>query len=162
VLGSGGVEHPGFLSVDLYDRRANIIMDVTQLDFPENSVSEMMAIHVFEHLNPYHCLDILKRWNKILKPGAKLIMEMPDIEALCKSFLAGNTGQRYGTLNAIYGSVNTTGEGDPSNITSPHLYGWWKQSLWDHLANAGFVNIEFMAEKHPHPEANLRVEAVKP
>jgi GT2 family glycosyltransferase len=161
-IGSGGIEHKGYLSVDLYDRRANIIMDVTKLDFPENSVSEMMAIHVFEHLNPYHCLDILKRWNKILKPGAKLIMEMPDIEALCKSFLAGNTGQRYGTLNAVYGSVNTTGEGDPSNITSPHLYGWWKQSLWDHLANSGYVDIEFMAEQHPHPEANLRVEARKP
>lgn len=161
-IGSGGIEHAGYLSVDLYDRRANIIMDVTQLDFPENSVAEILAVHVFEHLNPYHCLDILKRWHKILKPGGKLIMEMPDIEELCRRFVGANTGERYGILNAVYGSVNTTGDGDQSNITSPHLFGWWKQSLWDHLSNAGYTSIVFGPEQHPHPESNLRVEATKP
>lgn len=161
-IGSGGIEHRGYLSVDLHDQRANIIMDVTQLDFPENSVSEILAIHVFEHLNPYHCLDILKRWRKILKPGGKLIMEMPDVEALCKRFVTANTGERYGILNAVYGSVNTTGEGGPDKITSPHLFGWWPQSLWDHLTNAGFVNIVFGPEIFHHPESNLHVSAEKP
>lgn len=161
-IGSGGIEYPGYLSVDLHDRRANIIMDVTQLDFPENSVSEILAIHVFEHLNPYNAADILLRWKKILKPGGKLIMEMPDIEALCKRFVTANTGERYGILNAVYGSVNTTGEGDQSNITSPHLFGWWHQSLWDHLSNAGFKDIVFGPEQFPHPESNLHVEATKP
>lgn len=161
-IGSGGIEHRGYLSVDFYDQRANIIMDVTQLDFEENSVTEILAVHVFEHLNPYHCLDILKRWRKILKPGGKLIMEMPDIEALCKRFVTANTGERYGILNAVYGSVNTTSEGGPDKITSPHLFGWWPQSLWDHLSNAGFVNIVFGPEIFPHPESNLHVEATKP
>jgi GT2 family glycosyltransferase len=161
-IGSGGIEYPGYLSVDLHDRRANIIMDVTKLEFKENSVTELLAIHVFEHLNPYHALDILKRWHKVLKPGGRLIMEMPDIEELCRRFVTASTGERYGILNAVYGSVNTTGEGEPSDISSPHLFGWWKQSLWDHLCNAGFVNIQFMPEQHPHPESNLRVEATKP
>ncbi len=87
---------------------------------------------------------------------------MPDIEQLCRRFVTANTGERYGILNAIYGSVNTTGVGGPDNITSPHLFGWWPQSLWDHLTNAGFTNIVFMDEKIPHPESNLRVEAEKP
>jgi GT2 family glycosyltransferase len=161
-IGSGGIEYKGYLSLDLHDRRATIIMDATKLDFEENSVSEILALHIFEHLNPYKCLDILKGWFKVLKPGGKLVMEMPDIEMLCKRFVTASTGERYGILNAVYGSVNTTGEGEPSDITSPHLYGWWPQSLWDHLTNAGFVNVVFGPEKFPHPESNLHVEGTKP
>lgn len=161
-LGAGGVDYPGYLSVDLYDKRAHIKMDITKLDFYENSVSEILASHVFEHLNPYHSTTILSDWLKVLKPGGKLIMEMPDIEKLCEKFLKSDTGGRYGVLNAIYGSVNTTNEGGPDNITSPHLFGWWPQSIADHLHNAGYENIVIMDEQIPHPETNFRVEATKP
>jgi FkbM family methyltransferase len=162
-LGSGGISYSGYLSVDMYDKRAHVSMDITKLDFEENSVSEILASHVFEHLNPYHGLNILSDWLAILKPGGKLIMEMPNIEELCKRFVnASSTGEKYGILNAVYGSVNTTGVGGPDNITSPHLFGWWPQSMFDHLANAGYTNIYFMDEKIPHPESNFRVEAQKP
>lgn len=161
-IGSGGINYPGYLSVDLYDQRANIIMDITQLDFDPNSVTEILASHVFEHLNPYHCLDILKNWFSVLKPGGKLIMEMPNIEALCARFVTASKAERYGILNAIYGSVNTTDKGGPDEITSSHLFGWWPESVYDHLAGAGFVNIVFMPEQIPHPESNFRVEATKP
>jgi len=161
-LGSGGITYDGYLSVDLHDRRAQVQMDITKLDFDDNSVAEILASHVFEHLNPYHALDILKEWLRVLKPGGKLIMEMPDIEALCQTFITANTGERYGIVNAIYGSVNTTDVGGPDNITSPHLFGWWPQSMSDHLQNAGYENIVFMDEKIPHPASNFRVEASKP
>jgi GT2 family glycosyltransferase len=162
-LGSGGIEYPGFLSVDLHDRRAMIIQDITKLDFEPNTVAEMLAIHVLEHLSPYIVLDTLKLWHKLLKPGGKLTMELPDLESLCERYLKATTGQRYGLTNCIYGSVNTTGEGEPSDITSPHLYGWDKQMIFDHLCNAGFVNIQFMSERFPHPEPpNMSVDAYKP
>lgn len=163
-LGSGGIEYEGYLSVDKYDGRANILMDITKLDFEDGTVTELLASHVFEHLNPYHALDILKDWHRVLKPGGKLIMEMPDLERLCKAFVGASTGERYGLVNAIYGSVNTTGVGGDDKITSPHLFGWWPQSLWDHLTNAGFIGIQFGDEQLPHPPygMNLRVEAVKP
>jgi len=160
-LGSGGINYPGYLSVDLYDQRADIIMDITNLDFEPNTVSEILASHVFEHLNPYHTLDILKKWLLVLKPGGRLIMEMPDIEALCKKFVTATKAERCGVLNAIYGSVNTTDKGLPSDITSPHLFGWWPESVYDLLCAAGFTNIVFMPEQIPHPECNFRVEATK-
>lgn len=161
-LGAGGIEYPGYLSVDMYDPRANIIMDIANLTFKDNTAVEILASHVFEHLNPYHSVATLADWRRVLKPGGKLIMEMPDIEQLCKRFTESkSTGERYGILNAIYGSVNTTNSGEPSDITSPHLFGWWPESLHDHLTNAGYGEIKFMSEKIPHPESNLRVEAIK-
>lgn len=161
-LGSGGIEYSGYLSVDLYDKRAHVTMDISKLDFEDNSVSEIMAIHVFEHLNPYKTIDILKDWLRVLKPGGKLVMEMPDIEQLCKNFVTADYWGKFGILNAVYGSVNTTDSGDPSDITSPHLFGWWPESLNNHLVSAGYTNIKFMAEKIPHPAYNFRVEANKP
>ena len=165
-VGSGGIEFPGYLSVDLYDQRANIIMDITKLDFDPNSVTEILASHVFEHLNPYHCFNILQNWFSVLKPGGKLVMEMPNIEEVCKEFLRSDKSGKYNMLNCMYGSVNTTGEGGEGNplglITSPHLFGWWPESLYDHLSGVGFTDITFMSEQIPHPGPNLRVEATKP
>lgn len=161
-LGSGGISYPGYLSVDMHDPRSHVHMDITKLDFDDNSVTEILASHVFEHLNPYHAIDILKNWLRVLKPGGKLIMEMPNIEALCHKFVTANKTERYSILNVVYGSVNTTDIGGPDNITSPHLFGWWPESLYDHMAAAGFTNIVFMDEQIPHPELNFRVEATKP
>jgi FkbM family methyltransferase len=163
-LGAGGIDYPGFLSLDKYDKRSNIPMDITSLSgFPDSSVTELMASHVFEHLNPYHSVPILHEWLRVLKPGGKLAMEMPDIEALCKSFLAETDYyKKMGILNAVYGSVNTTDVGGPDEITSPHLFGWWPESLHRHLAQAGYVDISFHPERWPHPCDNLRVEAYKP
>lgn len=162
-IGAGGIDVPGFLSVDLYDKRALIKMDITKLEFADNTVTELMASHVFEHLNPYHSVDILKDWLRVLKPGGKLSMEMPDIEKCCRSFLENKDYYaRMGVANVIYGSVNTTGEGGPDNITAPHLFGWWPESMYNHLAAAGYTDISFPSEQWPHPGDNFRVEAYKP
>lgn len=162
-LGSGGIEYPGFLSVDLLDRRASIIQDITKLDFDENSVSEMICIHAVEHLSPFVVLDTFKLWNKILKPGGKLTIELPDLESLCERYLKADTGKRYNLATCMFGSVNTQDHGEPSDISSPHLYGWSKQQIADHLWNAGFTRIEFMPERYPHPEPpNMSVDAYKP
>lgn len=161
-LGGGGIKHEGFLSVDKFDARADVKMDIVHLDIQDNTVSEIIASHVFEHLNPYHSLDILREWLRVLKPGGKLAMEMPDIEKLCARFGPANWGERFGILNAIYGSVNTTGVGGPDNITSPHLFGWWPESMVEHLKGAGFTDIQIKEEEWQHPESNFRVEARKP
>jgi len=160
-LGSGGVHIDGYLSVDLKDKRTHILMDACKMTFKDNSVSEIIASHLFEHISPYKALDTLVHWKKILKPGCKLIMEMPDIEALCKAFINANKEQRYGFLNCVYGAVNTTSEGEQSDITSPHLWGWYPEILFDLMSQAGFVDIVFMPEQIPHPGFNFRVEAKK-
>jgi len=161
-VGSGGVEVPGYISVDKYDTRANILMDVFDLELSENSVEEILASHLFEHVNPYNSVDLLKKWLKVLKPGGKLIMEMPNIEELCKLFVTSDKSTRYGILNCIYGTVNTKEDGKPSEITSPHLWGWYPEMLFEHLVWAGYTEIAMGAEQIPHPFKNFRVEAVKP
>jgi len=161
-LGAGGIELSGYLSVDQHDPRAHIMADATQLMFEENTVSEIVASHLFEHINPYHALDTLKHWLSILKPNGKLIMEMPDFERTCHEFIKADKATRYGLLNTVYGTVNTSGSGDPSDITSYHKWGWYPETMYDHLAAAGYVDIKILSEQFPHPWYNFRVEATKP
>lgn len=165
-LGAGGIDYENFLSVDMNDHRAHVMMDITKLDFAPNTVSEIMASHVFEHLSPYDSVPTLKLWLGVLRPGGKLVMEMPDIIELCKKVIATNEANdmvaHNGALTAVYGAVNTTSVGKPSDITSPHLWGWSKLSLYYHMQEAGFTDIVFGPEQWPHPESNFRVEAYKP
>jgi FkbM family methyltransferase len=160
-LGSGGVHVPGYLSVDLNDRRTHILMDARKLEFDDNSIEEILASHLFEHINPYQSVDTLKHWLHKLKPGGKLIMEVPDIEKLCKAFTTATKEERYGYLNCIYGAVNTTAEGEAGDITAPHLWGWYPEMMYDHLSWAGYTDIQIMDEQIPHPGFNFRVEARK-
>jgi SAM-dependent methyltransferase len=162
-LGSGPLNVPGYINVDRCDPRADIKKDVFELDYPENSVDEILASHLFEHINPYRSIELLEKWFKMLKPQGKLIMELPNIEELCKLFVTAEKGQRYDILNCIYGALNTV-EGTIGEITSSHLWGWYPSMMWDHLSSVGYVNITFGPEQIPHmmSSCNFRVEAQKP
>lgn len=167
-VGSGGCFIKGYLSVDLHDRRADIIADMTALDMPDNSVTEILCIHAIEHIPPYKVDSMLVDWLRILKPGGKIVLELPDVEDLCKRFIASTDfNDRWGVLNALYAPVNTTGEGSKTGehdteITSPHLYGYWPEELRQRLLRLGYVKVTFGKEKweHPYPP-NMHVEAWK-
>ena len=162
-LGSGPLSYDGYLNIDLYDERADLKMNITKLDFDDNFADEILASHVFEHISPFKIMRTLEEWRRVLRPNGKLIMEMPNIEELCRQFINTNDKMlRYRLLTSIYGTVNTRHSGDPEEITSPHLFGWYPEIVYDHLAGAGFRNIVFMEEKIPgHDGPNFRVEAVK-
>lgn len=164
-FGAGGVEFPGYMSVDLFDSRSKILMDVTKkLEFKDNSIDEIVASHLFEHLNPYTIVDTLREWKRVLIPGGKLAMEMPHILECAKLLL--NTSSKkeiYDLLfTSFYGVCNTKDDGNNANITAPHLFGWWEDGVKEQLENAGFTNIQFPSIQWPHPGANFRVEATKP
>jgi len=163
-FGSGGVEIPGFISVDKFDDRAAIKLDVFEFDLlPPETVKEIAMIHCLEHISPYRVTELLTKFYNLLEKGGKLSLEVPDIEELFKKFEDASKEDRYGILNCVYGSVNTTNDGDPSNITASHLWGWYPEMLQDHLIWAGFDanNVKFLPEHFPHPLYNFRCEAIK-
>ncbi len=75
-LGCGKDKRNGYLNIDWYedaDKRINL--SKIPYPFKENSVTEILALNILEHLeNPY---DILLEWHRICKPGAKIILKVP-------------------------------------------------------------------------------------
>lgn len=151
-LGCGDTLLDGYLNADLYNPAAQVKADAFNLPFPDERFDEIFACHIFEHLNPYKIADVLTSWKRVLKPGGKLIMEMPDILELCKNFEKSNKDERYRLLNCIYGTTQ---------IEHPHVFGWYPEILNDHLMYAGYENIVFMPAHVYHWGFNFRVECQK-
>jgi GT2 family glycosyltransferase len=160
-MGSGGISIPGYLNLDLLDRRAHIIMDATKLDFDDDSIESIAASHLVEHLDPYQLYNIFSNWFRKMKSGGTLIIECPDMMQICREYPTASKAERYNFLNCIYGSINTS-EGDPNTILSAHLWGFDAEILYDHVAGVGFVDVRILPEQWPHPGRNMRLEARKP
>jgi SAM-dependent methyltransferase len=80
-LGSDIGQIAGFISVD-FDPKVNpdVVADVRELPmFETDSVDEIYASHVLEHLKSDDTLVALKEWMRVLKPGGMLTVVCPDI-----------------------------------------------------------------------------------
>jgi GT2 family glycosyltransferase len=154
-LGCGSKLMPGFVNVDLYNPDAELKMDVRKLNLKDNTAQEVHAYHVLEHFSPFEVNDVLTEWCRVLKPGGKLVMEVPDILEMCKRFEESDKNERYKLLNCIYGT--TMPKGVPG-----HLFGWYDEILSDHLYLNGFVNVNIYSIESNHWGYNLRAEAMKP
>jgi len=166
---AGDIMHDA-INVDLYDERAGLLMDIQKPmpDMPDDCGGLIIASHVFEHLNPFTIVQTLIEWKRILRPGGKLVMEMPHFIKLCEWVLDAyrlpeKKQDMPGNIAMMYGVINTTDKDDASKITSPHLYGWYEENLKEQLDRAGYVNISFTDKtEYPHPGPCFRVEAFKP
>lgn len=160
-LGSADLKIPGYTSIDLYNDRADMKMDILNLDFEDNTVSEILASHVFEHLSPHYSVPALKEWLRVLKPGGKLIMEMPDFETTCKKFLEEKDYYKKLEYMTVMFCPADIKDGKPVEGAN-HLWGWWPESVFYHLQWAGYTNIVFGEQQIFHEFDNFRVEAFKP
>ncbi|MBK8762935.1 MAG: methyltransferase domain-containing protein [Sulfuritalea sp.] len=55
--------------------------------FPENSCSEVYCSHVLEHVALKDMERTLSGLHRVLAPGGKLYISVPDMDALCRLFL---------------------------------------------------------------------------
>lgn len=122
----------GFTNVDIRKLEGvDIVCDVKKLDFPDNSIEEIYASHVLEHFHYIETLDVLKEWYRVLVPGGKIYIGVPDLEVM-----AG--------LITIYGMcdwVEAVIYGSSEYIEAKHQAGFGFSTLKNKMEKAGFINI---------------------
>jgi predicted SAM-dependent methyltransferase len=84
--GCGDKILPGYVNVDVAPSRArkqhDVICDLHQLKpFEDASADEVLAVHVVEHFWRWEVVDVLREWARVLKPGAPMILECPNLAA---------------------------------------------------------------------------------
>jgi len=142
----GGQEpHPDWKILDVEPRPevdyvANA-SDLSQLE--SNSVEAIYASHVLEHF--YYALNnellnTLREWHRVLQPGGKLLISVPDLKTLCWLYLNPNLLplERHHIMRIIFGGQ--------TNIYDVHKVGFDFEVLSLYLEEAGFKECEQFSE----------------
>jgi predicted SAM-dependent methyltransferase len=78
-IGCGNACREGYIGMDIakFSKDVKIIVNLEKQKIPckDNSVDEIYCAHVLEHLN--NPIEVLDEFNRILKPGGKLIIRVP-------------------------------------------------------------------------------------
>ena len=107
----------------------------------DNSCAEIYASHVLEHLGYNGELQqTLSEFHRVLKPGGRLRVAVPDLELLCKLFVHPNLDfpGRFYIMRAMFG-----GRLDEYDV---HHTGFSFEILGNFLNDAGFRNIRRVQE----------------
>ncbi len=78
----------GYENIDIVPQ-TDAVKEGTLIDMPfeDSSVDEVLAEHIFEHMDFREEPQAWAECYRVLKPGGKLVMEVPDFEWVCKTFL---------------------------------------------------------------------------
>jgi len=158
-LGCGTKKWDGWINVDLYSNVSDIKCDLRKLEIASNSADAVAAIHVLEHFYEWEVADLLTEWKRVLKPGGKMILELPCMDkvfAYVTNCVANKEPlQPFMTLNALYG--------DPKykNEAMCHHWGWFQVPLSQMLESVGMQRIEFFEPRYHFPFRDMRVECYK-
>ena len=104
--------------------------------FADNSILEIYASHVIEHLRFQKELPAaLREFNRVLTAGGVLRVSVPDLDTLCKLFLDPEMSlkQRMQLMGIIYGS-----QMDEADF---HYVGLNEEILTAYLQDTGFTDI---------------------
>ncbi len=143
---------------------------VPPLPFADESLTEVYAGHFLEHLAPDDAACFLAECRRVLVPGGKLGIVVPDTRAIVKHYLANDlsveypagTHRRVGDLDEVCGLFLYSTVQD-----SPHRWSYDLATLRRALERAGFRVVK-QIDRYRDPRIPVRVwygcgwDAVKP
>jgi predicted SAM-dependent methyltransferase len=120
------------------------VCDINVLpQYEDNSVDLIYSSHVLEHTRRHEYMDILKRWNAILKPGGTLRLAVPDIGQVIAHY------NEHGDLRKLRGFL----WGGQTYNENYHYMGWDFATISEDLLEAGFKDIrtyDWRDTEHSH------------
>ena len=149
-LGAGKKYWPGWTNVDFVGDQ-DINSDICDLPFEDNSVDEIQAIHVFEHLHRMKTQAALNEWKRVLKPEGKLVLELPCLDKVTEMMASGEKNIRM-TLFALYGDPRE------ENEHMCHKWGWSEEEITTELKSCGF-DVEIKEPVFHIKQRDMRIES---
>jgi len=131
--------------------------DITKFGYKDNTIDLIYASHVIEYFDREEVIPLLQEWFRVLKPGSKLRIAVPDFKAMVNLYLKGGY-QLESFLGPLYGKMSMGDE------IIYHKTTYDLESLTAILANIGFKNIErYNWKDYPiHIENDDHSQAYKP
>lgn len=156
-LGCGPVRFRGEVGVDRHDTAAcDVRGDLLALPIKSRCAAFVRMEHVLEHLPYRQCVPALFEAWRIIAPGGKLRIGVPDIKATCRAYISADSlWERSQLIRQLYGGQTHDGEF--------HRAGWDEETLADLLRSCGFAEISvWKDEVKDFWGASIIAEAVRP
>jgi ubiquinone/menaquinone biosynthesis C-methylase UbiE len=161
-VGCGNDIRPGYVNIDLYNKKADLKCPAHSIPYEDGSVDEVFTSHMIEHLTPQEFEMALREWRRLLKLGGKLIIRCPNFELYVREFLEGDEAYRWG-----WGITNLMGWQDRGPGYWNHN-GFTAERLTRILRDAGFKAVEsrVMQTRMGHgpeyrPNGDIYAEAIR-
>ncbi len=142
-LGSGEVPIAGFVNVDALEGApgVDVVADIGErLPFDDGAAELVYASHLLEHFPTDRVPALLAEWRRVLAPGGKLLIAVPDLEVIAKVITEKPgwfTPPHNPWLGALYG-----GQKDEYDF---HKTGFTEAWLAYLLQQAGFGEVRHVA-----------------
>jgi predicted SAM-dependent methyltransferase len=132
-LGCGSMIIPGYVNCDLYNKDAEVKCDAKNLPYEDDSVDEVLSMHLIEHFDFYEAFDVLKEWKRVLKEDGKLHLETPNLLTTCEAFIKASETDRVNLYGQFFAIPWVPGE--------IHKFLYTETQLRWTLEQVGFKNI---------------------
>lgn len=162
-LGCGERYLNGYLNIDINSKYADLKEHILKLEFEEQTLSEVLMVHVIEHIDYYKVKLFLERTYFWLEKNGQLILEFPDVikVAKCISRIKNDVENLQKSpfgIRGFYGKPTTD-----MTIYDYHKWGWSENTMKTLLKEIGFrkIYIEKPQFHRGYAERDSRVVAVK-
>jgi len=154
-LGCGDIILDGYLNCDKYNKKAQLVCDVIELPFENDSIDEIYNSHLIEHFDYWEGYKLASEWLRVLKKGGKLAIETPDFVASCQALIDAPEYKRCMLYAQFFGTPWVEGQ--------THKFLYTEIQLCGMLKDSGFKNFtRVLARRHVGNEnINLRIECEK-
>lgn len=139
-IGCGERPTPGYVHNDIAPfKGVDIVGRATEIGLPNESLDEVLALGVMEHLNYTDVATVLKKAHGWLVRGGVLLFDVPNLPAWCRYLVDLNDGKkvpfkREHIISTLYGWQRWEGD--------EHRSGWDTSRMIGALSTAGYENFE--------------------
>jgi SAM-dependent methyltransferase len=138
-LGAGDDRRKGFISVDLRPEVADVVCDVRKLEmYADESVDEILADDVLEHFPVDQTTDLLAEWRRVLRPGGRLTVRVPNLYLLCRGIAGCAETRNWARATLLIRNIYGGHKYGPEGSLDAHHTGWLPEMLHQALRDAGF------------------------
>lgn len=162
-LGCGQKLWDGFVNIDFPDnysgKRPDVECDIRELNLPDDYADTAHAIHVLEHFHRWETEKVLTEWKRVLKPGGKLVIEVPCLDQVIRSFIYYM--EKKSPLNDQLTMWRLYGDPFYEDERMVHKWCFSGSELKSIMEEVGFVDVTVGPPVYHHPQGDMRVTGIK-
>jgi predicted SAM-dependent methyltransferase len=149
----GGKLDYRFVGVDAYSDSEDVNVQAFMWDMPfgDETVDGILCHQALEHVTKYHVPPTLKEFARVLKPGAKALILVPDLEWVIRGWLRNQINGME--MDQIFGLQNQPGE--------EHRTGFSQKIFASYVANVPELQLLGFHAVKAYSQLNLGAVIVK-